>query len=200
MRKNLTIWFFLLVFALPFSAFSIYVIAREAKPLPEYGTVSKGFRMKTQGGDTYTNTDWEDKIVVVDFFFTSCATICPDMTENLLKVQKAFAEDENVIISSFSVDPENDSASVLADYALRYNVQGEQWQFLTGNKQEIYLLARTQFKVVATEGDGGSGDFIHTEKFVLLDQKKKIRGYYDGTSNQEVKQLIRDIKKLQYEN
>ena len=200
MKKNLTIWFFLLVFALPFSAFAIYILVKKAKPLPEYGAVSPDFALETQAKKDYTGADWDGKIVVVDFFFTSCATICPDMTSNLVKVQKAFGIDEDVVISSFTVDPESDSASVLAEYAAKYRVQGEQWQFITGDKKKIYLLARNQFKVVATEGDGGAGDFIHTEKFILLDKKKRIRGYYDGTSNKEVKKLISDIKKLKYEN
>ena len=103
------------------------------------------------------------------------------------------------MLSSFTVDPVSDSISVLQNYAMKYGVSADQWQLLTGDKKQIYRLARNSFRVVATDGDGGPGDFIHSEKLILLDKEQRIRGYYDGTSQKEVNKLIRDIKKLRNE-
>ena len=206
MRNNLTIWFLLIVFALPFSAYALYTLYRNTRPLPVYGSVSGGpehrvggFSLVDQDGKQADGEAWKGRIVVVDFFVTSCATICPDLTRNLRKVSEQFKGDDDVRIASFSVDPESDSASVLKEYAGRYGISDARWQLLTGDKKQIYLLARNGFKVVATEGDGDAGDFIHTEKFILLDRQQRIRGYYDGTSDKDVSKLIRDIKKLRNE-
>jgi len=143
---------------------------------------------------------WNGKIVVVNFFFTHCSGVCPKMTGNLIKVQEAYKNDTGIIINSLTVDPESDSASQLKIYARRYGIQSTKWQLLTGDKKEIYRLARNEFKVLATDGDGGAGDFIHSEKIVLVDTQKRIRGYYDGTDINEMKQLIKDILKLKNEN
>lgn len=207
MKKNATaIWFVLLVFVLPFSAYGVYNLIKNSRPLPIYGNVEEGndhrvgeFKMTDQLGIEYTNEAWKDRIVVADFFFTSCPTICPSMTKSLKRVQDIYKNDKQVIITSFSVDPETDSAATLKDYAKRYGVLNDKWHLLTGEKKAIYRLARNSFKVVATDGDGGPGDFIHSEKLVLLDRRQRIRGYYDGTDEKEVNKLIRDIKKLRNE-
>jgi protein SCO1/2 len=206
MNKATTIWFVLLVFVLPFSAYGIYNLFKDSGPLPVYGNVEKGedhrvgeFTMTDQLGNVITSKDWEGKIVVADFFFTSCATICPSMTKSLKRVQDAYRVDRDIIITSFTVDPESDSASALKEYAEKYGVSDDRWHLVTGDKKEIYKLARNGFKVVATDGDGGPGDFIHSEKLVLLDRTQRIRGYYDGTSEKEVNKLLKDIKKLKNE-
>lgn len=206
MKKATTIWFVLLVFVLPFSAYGIYNLLKDSGPLPVYGNVEEGkdhrvgeFRMTDQLGNVITSKDWEGKIVVADFFFTSCATICPGMTKSLKRVQDAYRVDKDIIITSFTVDPESDSASALNEYAKKYGVSDDRWHLLTGDKKEIYRLARNGFKIVATDGDGGPGDFIHSEKLVLLDRTQRIRGYYDGTSEKEVNKLLKDIKKLRNE-
>ena len=155
--------------------------------------------MQNQSGDVVNGDQWNNRIVIVDFFFTSCATICPDMTKSLRRVQEKYRNDKDVVITSFTVDPVSDSSPVLRDYAAQYGIANEQWQLLTGDKKEIYRLARNDFRVVATEGDGGPGDFIHSEKLILLDRSRRIRGYYDGTSEKEVNKLIKDIKKLRNE-
>lgn len=142
---------------------------------------------------------WEGKIAVVNFFFTHCPGICPKMTLNLLEVQKAFEGDDQVMISSLTVDPEHDSTLRLRQYAQQFGIRAGKWQLLTGSKKDIYRLARNGFGVVATDGDGGPQDFIHSDKLVLVDPQKRIRGYYNGTDKQEVQQLIRDIKKLKHE-
>ena len=155
--------------------------------------------MINQNGEARSTKEWEDKIVVADFFFTTCPTICPKMTASLKKVGEIYQDDE-VLINSFTVDPEKDDPKKLTAYIKKFNLPVENWDLLTGSKKEIYKLARNSFMVVATDGDGGPGDFIHSENLVLVDKKKRIRGYYDGTDKNEVEQLIIDIKKLKNEN
>ena len=144
--------------------------------------------------------DWKDKIVVADFFFSHCPTICPAMTRNLKKVQAAFKNEGNVLINSFSVDPVRDSATQLKAYSRRMQIDNSNWHLITGDKMGIYRLARESFMIVATDGDGGPGDFIHSEKLVLIDRQKRIRGFYQGTSESDTERLINDIKKLKDEN
>jgi protein SCO1/2 len=205
-RHAPTIWFVLMVFVLPFSAYGIYSLVKKGRALPVYGNVEPGtdhrvgdFSMTDQQGRVVTQEIWKDRIVVADFFFTHCSTICPKMTKSLKRVQDAFSNDEGIVITSFTVDPERDSSEQLDHYGKRYGVNDKHWELLTGDKKEIYRLARNGFRVVATDGDGGPGDFIHSEKLVLLDRQRRIRGYYDGTNEKEVNQLIRDIKKLRNE-
>jgi protein SCO1/2 len=122
------------------------------------------------------------------------------MTNSLKTVQEAYKDDPTILLHSISIDPERDSATQLRKYADQYEINTKNWSLLTGNKKDIYKMARNSFMIVATDGDGGPDDFIHSEKLVLIDTKKRIRGYYDGTSSKEVNQLIRDIKKLKNEN
>ena len=114
-------------------------------------------------------------------------------------VNEEFKNDNSILLNSFSVDPERDSATQLKTYADRFGIVTAKWDLLTGDKREIYKLARNSFMIVATDGDGGPNDFIHSERLVLIDAQKRIRGYYDGTSDKEVKQLVNDIKKLKHE-
>jgi len=156
------------------------------------------FELKNQNGKLVSNKDLEGKIVVTDFFFTHCPSICPKLTANLKSIQEAMNDDPSILINSFSIDPERDSVGRLAQYASKFEVEG-QWNLLTGDKKIIYQLARKKFMVDASEGDGGPNDFIHSDKFVLMDVKGRIRGYYKGTDENEVKQLIVDIRKLKEE-
>lgn len=156
------------------------------------------FRLLDQQGDAGTRKHWEQRIVVADFFFTHCPVVCPKMTRSLKEVQRTFAGDSTLLIASFSVDPDRDSVPRLQQYALRMDISGN-WKLYTGNKKEIYHLARNSFKVVATDGDGGPGDFIHSELLVLVDKQQRIRGYYNGTDPAEVSVLLRDVRRLQRE-
>jgi protein SCO1/2 len=121
------------------------------------------------------------------------------MTNNLKSIVEMYKGDDNIIINSFTVDPERDSVDRLKKYAQQFGVKTNNWNFLTGNKREIYKLARNSFLIIATDGDGGPEDFIHSEKLVLIDKKKRIRGYYRGTDKRDVNQLINDINKLKHE-
>lgn len=121
------------------------------------------------------------------------------MTASLKRVQQAYGNNDNIIINSISVDPEHDSIPQLKKYVNKFSINTRNWSLLTGDKKDIYKLARNEFMIVATDGDGGAEDFIHSEQLVLADQQRRIRGCYDGTNKQEVDQLIHDIKKLENE-
>lgn len=158
------------------------------------------FSFLNQYNEEITLKDVTGKVFVAEYFFTSCGTICPKMTEQMTRIQKKFMGNENVKILSFTVDPKYDIPSVLFEYAQKHKAQKNQWHFLTGEKKELYDLARKSFFVLKPAeainlGDANS-DFIHTNNFVLVDQKLRIRGYYDGTSITEVNTLIADITSL----
>lgn len=205
MKKISTIWLFVfLVFAIPITAFALITFyENSAGTLPVLGKTKDhtvdDFKLIDQDGEIKSTADWNNKIVVADFFFSHCPTICPQMTKNLKKVQETFSDDSQILFNSISIDPERDSAARLKKYAGQYNIDTKNWSLLTGDKKDIYKMARNSFMIVATDGDGGPDDFIHSEKLVLIDTKKQIRGYYDGTSTKEVNQLIKDIKKLKHE-
>lgn len=152
------------------------------------------FEFINQNNKTFSLKDLENTIHVANFIFTSCSDICPSMTSNMKFVEKAFFNDSLVNILSFSVTPWFDTPKKLLDYANFYNIQSNNWYFLTGNKTKIYSLARRSY---FAEEDFGftkdSAQFLHTEHFILVDQNKKIRGIYNGTLELEAKQLIEDI-------
>lgn len=136
------------------------------------------------------------KVYVVDYFFTTCKSICPVMTKQLDRVAASWKDEPGFMILSHSVDPETDTPEVLKEYASKYKAKPEQWQFLTGDKEALYTLARQGYLLDAQEAFTGDEDFIHTENFALIDKHRRIRGFYDGTSPEEVSQLIKDIKFL----
>lgn len=156
----------------------------------------KDFNLLDQFGGRFTLADADDRIIVADFFFTTCATICPKMTVQLERVQQAYKDEERLLLLSHSVTPEMDSVPVLAAYATKHNADPDRWRFLTGERAQIYDLARKSYFAVLDEGDGGPDDFVHTENFVLVDPQRRLRGFYDGTSPKDVDRLIADIAKL----
>jgi len=158
------------------------------------------FVLTNQNGKIITEADFKDKIYVADFFFTRCQTICPVMTSNMADLQDYFKEDDEIKFLSHSVTPIMDSIPVLRAYATKKGVIDGKWEITTGDKKHIYDLARKSYFAVLDEGDGGDQDFIHTEQFILIDEKKQIRGFYDGTDINEVKRIIRDIEILKKEN
>ena len=157
------------------------------------------FSLKNQNGEIITQRYYTNKIVVVDFFFTTCPTICPIMTNNMGAIQNKIKDQDQIKLLSFSVTPKIDSVPQLKKYAIEKGVMDANWNLLTGDKKEIYTLARKSYFVVKEDGDGGPFDMIHTENFVLVDPDRRIRGYYDGTSEEEMETLWTDIKVLQNE-
>jgi protein SCO1/2 len=154
------------------------------------------FHLVDQFGGNFTMADVGDRIIVADFFFTTCATICPKMTVQMERVQEAYKDDDRLLLLSHSVTPEMDSVPALAAYAQLHNADPDRWRFLTGDRKQIYALARKSYFAAMDEGDGGPDDFVHTENFVLVDGQRRIRGFYDGTSPTDVDRLIGDIRKL----
>ncbi len=163
--------------------------------ISKYHTIAD-FSFTNQNGKIITQKDYEDKIYVADFFFTTCGSICPKMTTNLEDVQKAFANNPKVMLLSHTVFPETDSVSVLKQYAIKHNVDGNKWNLVTGDKKEIYTMARKSYLAVKLGKPEELYDMVHTENFVLVDSKRRVRGFYDGTNKEEVQKLIEDINWL----
>jgi protein SCO1/2 len=158
----------------------------------KYHTIAD-FSFVNQNGDTITQKNYEGKIYVADFFFTTCGSICPKMSTNLTEVQKAVLNNPKVMLLSHTVFPEVDSVSVLKAYALKYGVVDSKWNLVTGDKKEIYTMARKSYLAVKQGRPDQLYDMVHTENFVLVDQKRRVRGFYDGTNKEEIKRLIEDI-------
>ena len=157
------------------------------------------FNLTNQNGETITEQDYQDKIYVADFFFTTCPTICPTMTANMGQLQNEFLEDSQVKFLSYSVTPQIDSVQQLKKYAVEKGVNDSKWNLVTGDKKIIYSLARKSYLAVKEDGDGGPFDMIHTENFILVDPEKRIRGFYDGTDLESMQTLITDISILKEE-
>ena len=156
----------------------------------------KDFNLINQNGETISSINYENKIYVVDFFFTKCPGICPIMTDNMLQIQNEFIDNNDILLLSLSVTPEIDSVDVLKKYAIEKGVNDSKWNITTGSKKHIYNLARKSYFAVVDQGDGDLQDFIHTPNFILVDKKKQIRGVYNGTDQKEVSNLITDIYTL----
>lgn len=154
------------------------------------------FSFTNQNGKIITQKDYEGKIYVADFFFTTCKSICPKMTTNLVDVQKAFLDNPKVKLLSFTVMPDIDSVSVLKEYAKINGVIDTKWNLVTGDKKAIYTMARKSYLAVKQGKPDELYDMVHTENFVLVDSKKRVRGFYDGTNKEEIQRLIEDINWL----
>jgi protein SCO1/2 len=159
------------------------------------------FAFTNQNGKIVTQKDYEGKIYVADFFFTTCGSICPKMTNNMVWLQNQIKNNPKVMLLSHSVTPDIDSVSVLKKYALKKGVIDSKWNLVTGNKKDIYYIARKSYLAVKTGKPSEMYDMVHTENFILVDSKRRIRGFYDGTNLdgptepgiKNVKQLLEDI-------
>jgi len=195
----------------------IYNILNKKKPLPvykpemvneemvdesirhvaKYHTIAD-FSLINQNGETITQDYYKDKIYIADFFFTTCQTICPIMTDHMYHIQKEIINDDDVLLLSHSVTPTKDSVPVLKAYANKKGVIDRKWNLVTGDKKQIYELARKSYLAVKEDGNGDIYDMIHTENFLLIDKKRQIRGFYDGTNSEDIEQLLEDIETLKY--
>jgi protein SCO1/2 len=152
------------------------------------------FKLTDQNANTLTNDSLKDKVHVANFFFCSCRSICPRMTNYMLLVQKEFRNDKRVALLSYTVDPEHDSVAALKKYAEENHIDGRQWHLLTGTRNELYDLSKNSYFL--SVGSAGPDNFEHSEKFVLVDADMIIRGYYNGTDSVEVEKLKSDIRTL----
>lgn len=201
--------FFFLVVTVPALAFTLmrwYENNIEALPYYHQGssTESPGVKHFSVPDFAFLNTDSNmvrgdfarGKVWVINYFFTSCPTVCPKMMAGMRLIQKAFPNDKQVRLLSLTVDPYHDTPAKLKKYAAKHNIDLQQWQLGTGTKPELYRFARNGLFITATDGNGGEGDFIHSDKIVLVDRQNHIRGYYDGTDGDEINRLIKDISRL----
>ncbi|WP_108867896.1 SCO family protein [Aquimarina aquimarini] len=157
------------------------------------------FKLINQNGKEVTQLDYKDKIYVADFFFTTCQTICPIMTGHMKEIQERLKSDTDVLLLSHSVTPKIDDVARLKKYAVDKGVDDSKWNLVTGDKKQIYDLARKSYLAAKSDGDGGPYDMVHTENFILVDKKKHIRGFYDGTNPEEIDRLMEDITILKEE-
>jgi protein SCO1/2 len=211
LRKYL--WFFVVLISLSIVIIALFYFAlKPKKTLPvfnpsdvnpelvdttvqyvrKYHAVSD-FLFINQNGDTITQKNYEGKIYVADFFFTTCGSICPKMTTNMIDIQTAFINNPKVMLLSHTVFPEIDSVSVLKAYAKKNGVIDTKWNLVTGDKKEIYSMARKSYLAVKLGKPEELYDMVHTENFILIDAKRQIRGFYDGTDKKEIQRLIEDI-------
>lgn len=184
-----------------------FYMVDKVSPDTVYHTVAELTLTNQVGEKVNLNKDLEGKIVVVDFFFTECSSTCPKLTQSMRNLQSGFRKDpkkensldDRVQFVSITVLPEHDSFQVLRTYADAHGANPDHWWFLTGDKKTIYNFARTELGLSTGPGDGGADDMIHTDKLILLDKDRHIRGYYDGTSDTSVRRCADDIVLLTLE-
>jgi protein SCO1/2 len=163
--------------------------------ISKYHTIAD-FSFTNQNGKIITQKDYDGKIYVADFFFTTCGSICPKMTMNLAVIQKAIINNPKVMLLSHTVFPETDSVAVLKKYAIKNGVLDNKWNLVTGDKKQIYTMARKSYLAVKLGKPNELYDMVHTENFVLVDSKRRVRGFYDGTKEEDIQRLIDDINFL----
>ncbi len=204
-KASIFLLVFFMLLGIAFLSFWYFQYKQIPKRLPTFGNPGhhvEAFSFTNQEGKTVTDKDLEGKIYVVEYFFTTCEGICPRMNENMSQVYQTFRGQPDVAILSHTVDPETDTVEQLKRYSLKFDANPAQWNFVTGDKMELYKMAINSYLVTAVEDTTQKDvmpDFIHSEKFVLIDKEKHIRGSYDGTKENEVKKLIEDIKELRKE-
>ncbi len=163
--------------------------------ISKYHTIAD-FSFTNQNDKTITQKEYEGKIYVADFFFTTCGSICPKMTTNLAEIQKEIINNPKVMLLSHTVFPETDNVSVLKKYAIKNRVIDSKWNLVTGDKKQIYTMARKSYLAVKLGKPNELYDMVHTENFVLVDSKRRVRGFYDGTKKEDIQRLIEDINFL----
>lgn len=197
----------LAIFSLLFTACEV---KKEEKPLPVFGEryIDKGdtiyhtiapFQFVDQDSSIITNETFIGKIYIADFFFTSCRTICPIMKTQMLRVYDSLKNDSDVLILSHTIDPEYDTVALLRDFANRLGVESKKWHFVTGVQDSIYKIAQTSYFATAMADAAEPDGFIHSGAFLLIDEEQRIRGKYDGTKEEEVNNLIKDVRRLKEE-
>lgn len=165
------------------------------EPLPVIGTIDIPYTFTDQDNRPVTQEMFENRILVADFFFTTCPTICPIMKSQMLRVYEKYKDNDQVVLLSHTIDPEHDTVEVLSEYAARLGIEAEAWHMVTGKKEEIYDTA-FRYRLAAMEDERAPGGFIHSGSFTLVDRQARIRGYYQGTEDKPVNKLIKDIRRL----
>jgi len=181
------------------ATFTPHWFAPDSDSLKQFHKIAP-FQLMNQNGETITEKTFDDKIYVVDFFFTTCPGICPRMTASMAGLQADIIDFEDVLLLSHSVMPKYDSIAVLKEYAKEEGVVDNKWHLVTGDRDHIYDLGRTSYFVEEDLGlEKAPDDFLHTENFVLIDKQKHIRGIYNGLNKTSIRQLLKDISSLRKE-
>jgi protein SCO1/2 len=209
-KVNRTVLFFILTLLIPVTFFCLYNwYENDVDDLPYFnaglpverkvGKISQigGFDFVSQDSLPLNESFVKQKIWVVHYFFVSCPTICPVMIANMKLVQRAYKSAGDVRMISLTVDPKHDDVNALKKYTLAKHINTRQWQIGTGEKKALYSFARKDLNMIANDGNGGDNDFIHSDRLVLIDKDRYIRGYYNGLQESEIAQLINDIERLQ---
>ncbi len=189
-RHSYFLWFFMLM-----GTWACIGGETTPKELKVYGKIERPFQFVNQDSQYVSNADLADKIYVTDFFFTTCPTICPKMKSQMVLLHDAFKDRDDFLLFSHSIDTRHDSVAVLREFAGRLGVSSANWQFVTGERDEIYEMAK-HYMVSAMEDSLAAGGYIHSGAFILVDKQQQIRGYYDGTNPEEVQSLMADLKAL----
>lgn len=168
------------------------LVDEEIQHIRKFHTIAD-FELINQYGDTITQRTYQDKIYIADFFFTTCPTICPIMTDNMVKLQQRLKDQKDIMFLSHSVTPEIDSVPVLKNYADAKGVDGSNWNLVTGDLKHIYDLARKSYLVAQLAPGEDTYEMVHTENFVLVDKKRRIRGFYDGTDWEDMERLLEEV-------
>ncbi len=207
MKNKTTIFLLVFFMALSTAFLAYYYFAYQHAPkrLPIYGNPGhhvEQFSFTDQDGKTITEKDMDGKIYVTEFFFSTCEGICPKMNENMTLIAQEFRGQNDIAILSHTVKPEEDSVARLKEYSLKFDTDPNQWHFLTGPRDDLYKMAINSYLVpvdIDSSDKNKLPEFIHSERFVLVDKEKQVRGAYDGTKVADVKRLIEDIKELRKE-
>lgn len=181
--------------AFVFALYTRQAALKQEEALPVLGTVDMPFSFKNQAGETITQDAFKGKVWVAYFFFTTCPSICPAMNRNATNVQREFANNPDVLMAGFTVDPENDTVDALRKWAKRHEAQAGKWHFLTGDRETLYKLSRQTFRLAAEPGDE-THPIVHSDKLVLIDRQGRIRGYYSGVNPDQVQVLLQDIYRI----
>lgn len=202
MTKSTIIFLATLMTATTVGYYTIDFLDKKVFPLPVYGEADhaiESFTLTNQKGEIFNSEAHKGKIWVVNYFFTICPSVCPKIMRNLQGVHDILRGEKDILLLSFTVDPERDTPEQLMKYLDNFNVNHASWQLLTGTKQDLYRLARRSFLISATEGNGDENDFIHSENIVVIDKEGKIRAMINGTAPDaegQVLEVISKIKKL----
>ena len=196
---SITLFYFILTPGKTLPIYQLYevndkLVDSSISYISKYHKISD-FELINQNGKTITQEYYKNKIYVADFFFTTCQSICPIMTKNMLEIQEQLKNDKEILLLSHTVTPEIDSVQQLKKYALENNIDDNKWNLVTGDKRQIYDLARKSYLAVE-DSEFGDFDMIHTENFMLIDKQRQIRGFYDGTDKKEIERLLLDIEIL----
>lgn len=183
-------------------------IGKSEKKKEKLSVIGKApsFEFVNQYNDTITESDYKGKVYLVEFFFTTCPTICPVMNKNMVKIQNEFKNEKNFAIASFTINPQHDTPEVLKAYADKYGVSNPNWHMLTGDIDEVYKLANKGYNLYAGQNANAEGGFEHSGMFALIDKNGNIRSrkdvngnpivYYDGIEDEGVRMLKEDISQL----